>query len=78
MSQEPSGHHTFCEVETWFAGLPAEAQIGFLEAGDAWEQFERLPFPNDFLDIFATDDEATEPHPEDGDFWGMPDENEEI
>ena len=53
----------------------SEQSFGDLEE---WDASGPSPLWEDLWDAFDLDDEMAEPQPEYGDFWGEPDDREEI
>jgi hypothetical protein len=44
---------------------------------DEWDALGPSPLWDDLWDAFELDDEMPDPQPEEGDFWGQPDDEEE-
>ena len=44
---------------------------------DQWDQLEPAAARSELWDVFLLDEETAEPEPQQGDFWGEPD-NEEL
>ena len=44
---------------------------------EEWDCLRPSPLWDDFWDAFELDDEMQDPYPEEGDFWGQPDDGEE-
>ena len=53
----------------------AESSFDDLEQ---WDASGPSPLWDDFWDAFELDDEMPDPQPEEGDFWGQPDDGKET
>jgi hypothetical protein len=49
-----------------------------IEDLEEWDGLSSPPLWDDLWDAFERDDEVAEPQPEYGDFWGEPDDEEDI